>query len=957
MKHIYFLMTAIVAIMAVSCMDEISAPVSEKNDDLVEMAFTSSFEGATKTVLDGLNVNWLPGDEIAVNGERFTTDIKNESPIAVFSGQAAESQGYDAVYPYESVESYDGRNYRVKLPEVQKAYKGTFADDLNISAAFAWNAELPFIFSNLLGYVKFSIDASLDNIKSVTVRSNSAWTRVWATAAEVNPYNKMIHIYDSYYEKLSVKLEADEVLEKGDYYIALLPNTFIEGLSFDFEREDGYVGTLTIKREIELCAGEIKNIGLVRNLDFKPSVEMQKAAEKDALISLYNSTGGDAWTNNENWCSDLPVSEWYGVYLDLDGYVEGIDLRNNNLTGEFPDEISAFTRIQRIILPWNNLTGNLPDAIGDLKQLSYMDLGQNQLTGEIPDVFGDLPIRMLDLSRNNLTGTIPESISGILNENLYRIYLNHNMLSGTVPETVLDNEYFSDHWVNMLYQDGYNYILDVSGAKIKAPVFETADIDGSVIDSADIYKDNEYTVLFNWGIGCGFSMAFIPVLKAWYEEYKDCGVDVIAYSADSLSDVESIVESNGLIWNNFKLDQGSDLYSENIYLSSAPLSPFVAVVDRHGYIIHNPINDDREKIIELFEAKWGDLDGGMDDMYESVDFTQDGTVKTLQTASEGNGINIVIMGDGYSDRQIADGAYDIDIANAWTAMFSVEPYKKFSNLFNVYSVTAVSKNEGFAGGNDTIFEGWLSDAGSDVGGNNQKVLEYALKAVSETEMDETLVIVVMNDLRYGGTCYMYHNTDSVNDWGSGTSIAYLPLSSSSAGDTFAQVLNHEAGGHGFAKLVDEYYNGRARITSEEIEGYQAMETYGFYKNGDFTDSIEDVKWAHFLADDRYSDEGLGVFEGGFAYYAYGVYRPTWNSIMNDNTGGFNAPSREAIYYRIHKLAYGSTWEYDYEEFVRYDEINRVSKASSAKRCRNTNYVERGSAPLAPPVVIYGSWKD
>ena len=36
-------------------------------------------------------------------------------------------------------------------------------------------------------------------------------------------------------------------------------------------------------------------------------------------------------------------------------------------------------------------------------------------------------------------------------------------------------------------------------------------------------------------------------------------------------------------------------------------------------------------------------------------------------------------------------------------------------------------------------------------------------------------------------------------------------------------------------------------------------------------------------------------------------------------GGFNAPSREAIYYRIHKLAFGTTWEYDYESFVKWDQ--------------------------------------
>ena len=50
--------------------------------------------------------------------------------------------------------------------------------------------------------------------------------------------------------------------------------------------------------------------------------------------------------------------------------------------------------------------------------------------------------------------------------------------------------------------------------------------------------------------------------------------------------------------------------------------------------------------------------------------------------------------------------------------------------------------------------------------------------------------------------------------------------------------------------------------------------------------------------------------------------PTEDSMMNSNKGKFNAPSREAIYYRIHKLAYGTSWKYDYETFVSWDAKNR-----------------------------------
>ena len=81
--------------------------------------------------------------------------------------------------------------------------------------------------------------------------------------------------------------------------------------------------------------------------------------------------------------------------------------------------------------------------------------------------------------------------------------------------------------------------------------------------------------------------------------------------------------------------------------------------------------------------------------------------------------------------------------------------------------------------------------------------------------------------------------------------------------------------------------------------------------------------------------------------------------MRYNVGGFNAPSREAIYYRINKLAYGKDWEYDYENFVEYDAINRSSSAESASvaRSRRSNYVEVHVQPTAPPVVVGKSWRD
>ena len=80
-----------------------------------------------------------------------------------------------------------------------------------------------------------------------------------------------------------------------------------------------------------------------------------------------------------------------------------------------------------------------------------------------------------------------------------------------------------------------------------------------------------------------------------------------------------------------------------------------------------------------------------------------------------------------------------------------------------------------------------------------------------------------------------------------------------------------------------------------------------------------------------------------------VWRPTYNSIMRYNTGGFNAPSREAIYYRINKLAYGDAWAYDYETFVAWDAVNRTGNAPIMLRTPMRK--PRNFVPLHPPVVV------
>lgn len=307
----------------------------------------------------------------------------------------------------------------------------------------------------------------------------------------------------------------------------------------------------------------------------------------------------------------------------------------------------------------------------------------------------------------------------------------------------------------------------------------------------------------------------------------------------------------------------------------------------------------------------------------------DGAVTVLQQHTEGAGVPIVFMGDAFSREQIEDETYIGLMQKAVEAFFSVEPYTTFRGLFDLYAVNVVSDYyEDFRNPGSTTL-GTYFGAGAYVGGDHAKCREYALNAITEDDIDNVLVVILMNREVHAGRCYMQLvNTtggdipsDETEDCARGIAFAYLALGTDDA--DFTGLVRHEAGGHGFGRLADEYfYEGVGAIPQQTVEQYKSVQTLNHaYMNIDFSSDAENVLWARFLQDERYQNEDLGVFEGGGTYET-GVWRPSQTSIMFSNEGVFNAPSREAIYFRIHKIAYGREWEYDFENFVQYGAVNR-----------------------------------
>ena len=97
--------------------------------------------------------------------------------------------------------------------------------------------------------------------------------------------------------------------------------------------------------KITFTSGDIKEEVTIAQAGKEVSYEEVYAKEKAILTTLFEATGGSGWTDNTNWCSDLPVSQWYGIMTDHDGFVIDISLQSNNLTGSIPEGLSGLERL------------------------------------------------------------------------------------------------------------------------------------------------------------------------------------------------------------------------------------------------------------------------------------------------------------------------------------------------------------------------------------------------------------------------------------------------------------------------------------------------------------------------------------------------------------------------------------------------------------------------------------
>ena len=290
----------------------------------------------------------------------------------------------------------------------------------------------------------------------------------------------------------------------------------------------------------------------------------------------------------------------------------------------------------------------------------------------------------------------------------------------------------------------------------------------------------------------------------------------------------------------------------------------------------------------------------------------DGDMITLQEASKGDGVNIVLMGDCFDAKDISEGKYLKAIQDAYGYFFDIEPYLTYKDYFNVYGVFGMSSDSGM-GTVNTIREarfGSQYTLNEGVSPDFETTFAAACLAPINDDVSRTLVIMIENSAEYSGLCYM---------WGDGSAVAVVPMSEDPAPYDFRGLVHHEAGGHGFGKLADEYIYHNAFIQScdcaccSHADAITKFQSYGLYPNISLTGSMKDVPWAHMIYDPQYSNT-VDVYEGAF-FHSRGVFRSEPTSCMHNNIPYYNAISREAMVKRIMEYA-GE--EYSFEDFKAND---------------------------------------
>lgn len=940
----------------------------------------------TRTSLNGPDANgvyktvWSSGDQIMVfSGDlacRYILKSGENTNKGVFEGYG-NSEDLVAVYPLSIGFSMTGATIEVGLPEVQEYVSGNIP--LGAYPMLGIYGDETFSFRNLCSVLKVPMfgDAT---VKSITFTPNNAGVKASGKAV-INVNSTQLEMDDN--SKPSVKLDCPDVklsAQPTDFHFVVPAQIYPGGFTLTIATDKGDV-VKTLKSDITLDRSVLYPIEAFEcKIDSKENIIFEDANFKAYLVANFDTDGDGEISKEEalaitkiivgtkdieslagiEHMANLTELRCEGPWSffepeeDPEGKLKTLDVSKNvNLTILYCGfnqltslDVTNNPKIEQLRCAGNNL--NSLD-VSNNPELYYIDLTNNQIKSI--DVSKNLELERITCSDNKLT-----SIDVTNNQKLTKLNISGNSIVeidlGNNPE--LKHLICNKNKISELELSNNKKLerLNVNDNNLASltvnccPEIKTLKANNNLIKEMDISELTSLLDFYCSGNPLETLYVFDGQIDALFEKEipsttkivvkgTEPGEDEVFTVTPTLFDIDGYEQDITMTVTaniSYSIDSQPEWISkksDNSGVYTFTVSANTTSSSRSGEIIFKNVNNSFLTVT----VKQGIQ------TYTSSDYSQDGQVTRIHSATVGKGIDVVFVGDAFADK-------DQDLFNKYVelgkeAFFTEEPFRSTKDRFNIYRIGSVSKNGIITQeGGDTKFSAQFGD-GTYISGDHDAVFRFVQDKMPSVNLKKTIVFVIVNKAKYAGTCWMFSDNKAV---------CYVPLCRNE--NEYAQTLRHEGCGHGFGKLADEYfYDSMGRIPDDEVSELKKWKgfAYGFYENVDLTSDPNTILWSKFISDSRYSGK-IGVYEGGYTY-PYGVYRPTDNSIMRYNTGGFNAPSREAIYKKIMKFSEGDAWTYDYETFVAFDTPARSAEAVTRAAAQCAAVDKANFIPLAPPVMV------
>ena len=958
MKRYYMLFLAAVAAF-VSCQESpLQDPVIESEQNPQEEMLDIKLEAGilSKTVLDGTAVLWEKGDQLAlvfnheteaphVNKSLINSSVEETSARANFNGRIpmsiSEENGYEdlgfAVYPHDAV-AEDGTIVH-NLPTVQtEKSNGSFPSGCNLASAslsladFREDGKAEANFTSAMSLLRFALS---EDIESVTLTGTSPLTGV---APVVMSEGTLVIDAEGTWsnESTSVTLQPAEgaSFESKTYNVLVWPGTH-NGLTIkvNFKNLGEYVKTssktmtfkpakfynLNFKNTEELIVEEVevKLEDLEQNLPNLDQLEENVAALLEQVQSVTLMT---EYLDNSAYAP-------YGIF---NNGLQKLDVALDYI-------VKPESAAQALVDAFHADPSVVKGVLGYRKSNGFEDAGEMTVN--------DLVLSDGPFGKYVTASISAASISKDFYDGKYGACVALQIKSGKT-------EILSD-FANLVPKAGSaisgSYLKNIPvipGARVVIPFnFAVSDASASyTVKVASTENVDWATVNYNTDFRTGNLSVQINGAKAIESQNVTLALTIgDVENAEVVSHTFTFVDSGSRI--DF-VDPGKmdyiggqmtlDVTTQNI--KNYMLSCSGAGVSQSGNVFTFTENTGAERTVNV-ECQ-ATISSVSLNFYKSITLTQKAYGTSLSKTYYTNGqkvvlnqataagcsnyFNIVILGDGYQKKDLAvGGKFEKSAKSAMDSFFSIEPYKSFKDRFNVYMVAYESVDEGTDIKSSGVEKNTYFGSYCQGGGNTAAYVAdtapviNAVKAAAgsgDAQYYRSIAILLINtDENAGSTGYPYRNTTSgfVNGY---SSFAIAALAANSTGTN--GLIKHEAGGHAFGRLADEYYTNGNTADSANKTDLSKWHAKGWYWNVNPSNTGNYYKFTN----SAYSSSEVSYIEGAWGYQ-YGIYRPTQGGMMQGSTGVFNAPSRHAIYHRIITESEGAN-AYSWSKFLDYDQKNR-----------------------------------